>query len=316
MKEIWQDLYFPPHLVHEKFNKLSKKYQVSNMMNIRIAETKYVLKKSKRESVSLRINKYRLELKCYTLMFMAFCPEKVPVEYDIGKYHIDHVNGDHNDNNIENLQWLLPSEHATKTNLQTKGKRKSCAEVLSKKVRIIDHNSKDKNNQFEIGTIFDSRLDAANAIGCVPSYISTSIKRGSFAKNYKLEYVNQILDGEVFVQTEYSISRYGRHIMASNFGRVIYKTGVITKGTMAPGKKYRVIGLMDLHNDAKRQVYVHVLIWNCHFGEIKDNMCVMHDDSKETLDKFGYERNFIVDLSLGTQSENITSYYQNKGRSC
>jgi hypothetical protein len=47
-------------------------------------------------------------------------------------------------------------------------------------------------------------------------------------------------------------------------------------------------------------------------GKIPEGKIIMHDDTKITTCKDGYERNWLEDLKLGTTSENVQSYHDNK----
>lgn len=104
MKEIWR-----PIVGYEKY------YEVSNLGNIRNAKSKRIRSISHTKHYShilLSVKGKHTTLRVHRLVANAFLPI---IE---GKTHVNHKNGNKNDNRVENLEWVTQAEnnlHAFRT---------------------------------------------------------------------------------------------------------------------------------------------------------------------------------------------------------
>lgn len=269
-----------------------EKYEVNNMSQVRNKKTGRVLSSNELGRIELRGNGKGQRFANYRLCLASFFPDDIPD--DIGGYHVDHINGNTSDNRLCNLQWITPSEHNEKTMRRTFSTRKSLIEKMGKKVRIIA--VKKGGNAGLVGNFYDSATCAANALKLTPQNVSLSAGQGCFVKNYKFEYVDEpLLEGEFFLP----LGAY----KVSNKGRIRMKSGKITTGSKRH-RRHRCVKI-KLPGDIKERSYlVHVLVWLAFNDRIPPGQVVMHNNTYNTLDDEGYERNWIEDLSLRSPHDN------------
>jgi hypothetical protein len=279
-------------------NEVFKRYEVSNMCRIRKRVNKRI-SISKNEKIKFTDGIITKGLRTHRVCLASFFPNKIPK--NISEYDVDHIDGNHLNQNLNNLQWILKSEHTKKTWRQTAHKRKRSHLSRGKKVKIIEIKRNGCKNL--IGKVFNSSALASDVCNVASNTIRQSAKLGCWAGEYKFKFVDEKkITNEIFVD-------FGRY-KVSNKGRYITTTGVISKGSKHNGK-YRRASITN-YDGTKKFVYMHRLVWIAFNGEIPDNMVVMHDDTIDTLDDEGYELNWLEHLSLGTKQENAQSYHDNK----
>ena len=90
------------------------------------------------------------------------------------------------------------------------------------------------------------------------------------------------------------------------------KNGLITVGANIPDTVYRDVGI-KLKGDTKMRHYrVHDLILTAFVRDVLEGEVGMHNDTYNTLDSTGYQRNWLCDLKWGTPKENSQSYHDNR----
>lgn len=279
------------------------KYEVSDRCIIRNTKTKRILS-NKTDFVGLSGGGMRKTLARYRVCIASFYPDKIPENID--NYDVDHIDGNHDNNELSNLQWLSRSEHCKKTRMQTKGRRKSQIKKQGKKVKVVA--VKRDGKKYMCGRVFDSCHCAARELDLKHQNVSSSARKGHWVNGkYMFEFEEElILQNEVWKP----IGNDGCQI--SNKGRFKTKRGNIINGANIPGRKYRRVNV-KLNGDKKvKQYLVHVIVWIAFNGPIPDGLIVMHNDTYNTLDEDGYERNWLEDLSLGTFKQNSQSYHNNR----
>lgn len=277
-------------------------YEVNDHSQIRSIDDKHILSPTNRDRVSLCPKPNDRMIATYRACLASFKPDELPE--NVTDYDCDHIDGDHSNNTLENLQWLLKDEHTRKTMRQTKHKRKSKVEKTSKPIWVVD--VKGSGNREYMWKHFQSNVEAGVFFNKSPKSISAAV-RGKYYmdKKYKLEYFpEQDLPGEIW--------KPFHQYQVSNLGRIKTKRGNVTIGTESEFDIYRTFGVTLPNQKRNRKMYVHHMVWIAHHGPIPDGMVVMHDDTKSTRDANGRERNYLYDLSLGTQKENMKSYHANK----
>ena len=299
--EIWTPVVIKHH--GEQFEKdVYQNYEVSNMCRIRSTVTYNVIWDNERDVGSLSGDGVKRKLRRHRVCLASFYPNKIPD--NINEYDCDHIDGNHDNMVLSNLQWLSKSDHVKKTMVQTKGTRKSQVEKIGKKVKVVA--VKGTGDIKLIGTVYGSTHCAARELQLNKSSIGHSATNGLWAgKSYKFEYVTQpLLENEIFV----TLGNYE----ISNRGRIKMINGKITVGRNMGEIKYRATRIKLQGDNKERHYYMHILVWIAHNGPIPKGFKVMHNDTYHTLDSEGKQRNWLEDLSLGTQSENIQSYHDNR----
>lgn len=244
---------------------------------------KYIRMEEEMSSFYLRSGEFRKKIKAHWLIMLTCHPNETPRDVWVGKicrkghrffskWTIDHINGIHNDNRVENLRWLTRSDHAK----LSKGKKlKSERKVHSTKNLLVGEREMYKSNN-----IFEK---LSKKYGCpslaflrVTNKGRVKIKGGKYTRGY-LRYINKHNDsGEVVRHRE---TRYRR----VKIDHLEYSVHVL----IMTAKLNREIpkGFVVMHNDAI--------------------------PTSVRLDEEGAERNWIGDLKIGSESDNSRGYYDN-----
>jgi len=230
---------------------------------------------------------------------------------------IDHIDNDPSNNTITNLMWLDKSSNSRKGQIKSvenakKNGGKNGRYVIMKQPPQDDKTNREKSltiglfksmdkcAQFIIDKVIQK--DEKPQIKTVASKIARAISipeykaYGFYFDDYEIK-----LDNEEWkyhpIHTKYAISTHGR--CRNCHGIISYED------KSRNGAKYTRVAIDYNHK------YIHRLVWETFMGEIPEGLDIMHDDSAPVYEDGSY-RNWLVDLSLGTRSENMKSFHNKK----
>jgi hypothetical protein len=251
--------------------------------------------------------------KHYYIAFATFFP-MVPYLGDI-----DHININHNDNHISNLQTLTHDEHGRKSALE---RPNTSGPAKSKKVFLLDGKEGQRVRTFaslneaarglniKLGTIWNSaishgRLAARGNYFAYETDAESDLPGEAWTTSPTLdEALNQVQKPD------------SKKVKVSTLGRVRKSNGVKMNGTKHRAEPDRKI------NVGGTQWKVHALIYMGFYDKpmptrqtINTNgerMVISHDDNNALARPHGLYRNFPQDLTLDTHSNNMRSYWKAK----
>lgn len=155
-------------------------YSVSTEGEVRKDTTNYILSQSSQQDykfVGLIINGKQKRMRVHRMVALAF------IDNPDNKPYVNHINGNRSDNNVENLEWVTPSEntqHAVDTGLFKSGRTHA----------VIQYNL----NGEQMAT-FESASEAARQTGGSQSKITMCCRRQrDSANDYQWRYYDDIQD--------------------------------------------------------------------------------------------------------------------------
>jgi len=279
-----------------------EKYEVNHISQVRNKKTQKLLKPIGDFTVNLYDQDGNHHSKrIYHLTLQAFFPHILQNERDV-----DHIDEDHSNNHINNLQWIRPGLNSRKS-LKLRPRNHG-----PKQSRPIEQWSKDKSLLIqEFTSVSEAKrhthIDQRNISSCAHGKQSSA--GGYFWKFRELESQNN-LPGE-----EWSTNDCLRELLpnpkirVSNMGRILTAKGIKTKGTKIPG---------TCGHRKFRGYKVHQLVWAV-WGDGRpvpkkgDDLMICHNDSVPR-DEDGCASNAIQHLRLDTQSENAKEYHREKAK--
>ena len=155
-------------------------YSISDSGEVRKDTTGYILSQSSQQDykfVTLLIDGKQKRMRVHRLVAETFIdnPENKP--------YVNHINGKKDDNNVENLEWVTPSEntqHAVQTGLFQNGRKKA----------VIQYNLDGEKMM-----VFESATEAARQTGGSQSKITMCCRRQRETDNdYQWRYADDIQD--------------------------------------------------------------------------------------------------------------------------
>ena len=155
-------------------------YSISDSGEVRKDTTGYILSQSTQQDykfVTLLIDGKQKRMRVHRLVAETF------IENPKNKPYVNHINGKKDDNNVENLEWVTPSEntqHAIKTGLFQNKRKKAVVQY---------------NLDGEKMMIFESATEAARQTGGSQSKITMCCRRQRETDNdYQWRYADDIQD--------------------------------------------------------------------------------------------------------------------------
>ena len=155
-------------------------YSVSTEGEVRKDITNYILSQSSQQDykfVGLIINGKQKRMRVHRMVALTF------IDNPDNKPYVNHINGNRSDNNVENLEWVTPSEntqHAVNTGLFKSGRTRA----------VIQYNL----NGEQMAT-FESASEAARQTGGSQSKITMCCRRQrDSANDYQWRYYDDIQD--------------------------------------------------------------------------------------------------------------------------
>ena len=155
-------------------------YSVSTEGEVRKDTTNYILSQSSQQDykfVGLLINGKQKRMRVHRMVALTF------IDNPDNKPYVNHINGNRSDNNVENLEWVTPSEntqHAVNTGLFKSGRNRA----------VIQYNL----NGEQMAT-FESASEAARQTGGSQSKITMCCRRQrDSANDYQWRYYDDIQD--------------------------------------------------------------------------------------------------------------------------
>lgn len=161
-------------------NGIETDYSVSTEGIVRKDATGYILSQSTQQDykfVTLQVQGKQKRMRVHRMVAETF------IENPNNKPYVNHINGDRGDNNVENLEWVTPSEntqHAVETGLFGSGRARP----------VIQYNL----NGDQMAT-FASAAEAARQTGGSQSKITMCCRRQrQTANDYQWRYYDDIQD--------------------------------------------------------------------------------------------------------------------------
>ena len=155
-------------------------YSVSTEGEVRKDTTNYILSQSSQQDykfVGLIINGKQKRMRVHRMVALTF------IDNPDNKPYVNHINGNRSDNNVENLEWVTPSEntqHAVNTGLFKSGRARA----------VVQYNL----NGEQMAT-FESASEAARQTGGSQSKITICCRRQrDSANDYQWRYYDDIQD--------------------------------------------------------------------------------------------------------------------------
>ena len=155
-------------------------YSVSTEGEVRKDTTNYILSQSSQQDykfVGLIINGKQKRMRVHRMVALAF------IDNPDNKPYVNHINGNRSDNNVENLEWVTPSEntqHAVDTGLFKSGRARA----------VVQYNL----NGEQMAT-FESATEAARQTGGSQSKITMCCRgQRDSANGYQWRYYDDIQD--------------------------------------------------------------------------------------------------------------------------
>ena len=162
------------------FNGVETDYSVSTEGVVRKDTTDYILTQSTQQDykfVTLNIQGKQKRMRVHRMVAEMF------IDNPYNKPYVNHINGNRGDNNVENLEWVTPSEntqHAVATGLFISGRAKA----------VIQYSLEGK----QMAT-FESASEAARQTGGSQSKITMCCRRQrQTANDYQWRYYDDIQD--------------------------------------------------------------------------------------------------------------------------
>lgn len=282
-----------------------EKYEVNHLSEVRSRRTQKLLVPSKRAHVNIfdahgrRHNKF-----VYHLTLATFFPNVPRNNLDV-----DHIDENHDNHYINNLQWLSRSENSRKSSKLRPNKSNGPARSKS-----VEQYSADGVFICTFKSVMEAEQKTGISNGNIARSARSHIKAGGFqwkyaATLYDIPEIWASNDELKNMLRQKGLSeRAVQKIKVSNLGRILTAQNSITKGAKDHTSCYRVF----------HDFQVHRLVWTV-WGDGRpapqsgDSLKILHDDTIEK-DQDGCVSNAIEHLSLGTQSENLSQYHQNKKR--
>ena len=218
------------------------KYQISKCGKVRNKITEYIFNKKPKTDgyieISMVSTNGRVTYYLHRLVAMTFIPN-----HKYKELQVNHINSSRSDNRIENLEWVTPRENNIK--IDRSNKKRHCV----RSVYQIDRHTK------EIIKKWDSIKGAADTLKIERRNIGAVCKGNCTTyKNYIWKYADtMLLKGEIW--KDYSLN--GGKLGVSNYGRIKYPSGKITKGSIVNNSYYRVNPTI---NGKRKPLLVHRLV--------------------------------------------------------
>lgn len=161
-------------------------YSVSTEGEVRKDTTNYILSQSSQQDykfVGLIINGKQKRMRVHRMVALTF------IDNPDNKPYVNHINGNRSDNNVENLEWVTPSEntqHAVRTGLFKNSHARA----------VIQYNL----NGEQMAT-FESASEAARQTGGSQSKITMCCRRQrESANDYQWRYYDDIQDVQKIIK--------------------------------------------------------------------------------------------------------------------
>lgn len=242
-------------------------------------------------------------------------------------YSVDHINEDHTNNRISNLQWMTREDNSRKGQAATTKKTNESGGRNGRWIRMYRHFKDEDKEDIYIG-LFRNVDNAARTIlrnwdqfkkketdkkpelntvsGKIRDALSKDDKQARYGCRFEdIEFENN--EGEEWhtVPHKYYSSQDEEIYEASSRGRFRGPCGLQIP-TPIRKKKYKQVCISG------KKHLLHRVIYQTFKGDIPKGFDVKHDDTAP-LDNEGYYRNWLEDLSIGQRSDNMKEYHANKG---
>ena len=162
------------------YNNKETEYSISDSGEVRKDTTNYILSQSTQQDykfVTLLIEGKQKRMRVHRLVAETY------IENPDNKPYVNHINGQRDDNNVENLEWVTPAEntqHAVATGLMNNGRKRAVIQYNLDGIKMMT---------------FESATEAARQTGGSQSKICDCCRRQRITANdYQWRYADDIQD--------------------------------------------------------------------------------------------------------------------------